>query len=384
MIARTTLPLALAVVAGGALLATGCDSTTPQPRVAAVVVTPDSAIVLVGESRQLAAETRGADGVALTGRTVTWLSLDTARLRVSAAGLVTASAPGVVQVVASSEGKGDTVPVTARFAIASVSVTPDTAIVAIGDSRQLTAVTRAADGSALTGRTVTWLSLDTARVRVSAAGLLTASAPGVAQVVASSEGKADTVPVTARYDDGFDTNRLSDYRAYDLSNTQGVWSMGGGTLTGNGFANQNVLIRNGSEIANGYVEARIVRADDAGLVFRFRDANSYYLLAIRDDAASLPRFASENLAFYRVYAQGFGVRFEEVWTRNLVWPRQGRVVRVEFEGPQFSIYVDGALVGQISDGGALYSTGGVGVRHMLNPDTSVSTNVFDWFRAGTL
>lgn len=183
------------------------------------------------------------------------------------------------------------------------------------------------------------------------------------------------------YEDNFDRNRLGDYTAYDLGGNVGVWSVAGGVLTGSGRALHNVLIRNGSNIADGYVEAKLNRADDAGLVFRFQNAGSYYLLGLRDDAASLPDFHSQNVALYRA-VDG---RFELMFERDVAWPRGGKLARVEFRGDSFSIYFDGQLLGVAREPTpGFFRTGAVGVRHMLHPRASTSINVFDLFRAGTL
>lgn len=262
--------------------------------------------------------------------------------------------------------------------VRSVVISPDTALVAVGSTRQLSAEAFAAGGKLLTGRQVAWSSTDSTKLRVSQSGLVSAIAPGAAQIIAAAEGRADTANAMARYDDHFTSAGLADYDELDLSDTRGVWSVAGGLLTASGPANHSLLIRKGSDLTDGYVEAKVDRADDAGLVFRVQNAGSYYLLAVRDDAASLSEFRTENVALYRAV----NGNFTQIYSRDVVWPRGGRMVRAEFQGSTIRIYLDGQLLDSVSD--PRYTRGGVGMRHMLHPRVTSSTNVFDLFRAGTL
>jgi len=262
--------------------------------------------------------------------------------------------------------------------VSSVAILQDTAFIPVGGTRQLTAEARSETGAVLTGRRVTWTSLDTTRARVSTTGLVSGVRPGRTRIVAQIGALSDTCEVSPIFEDGFATNTLADYTEHDLSDTRGVWSISGGALTGTGIANHSVLLRNSSEIADGFVEARINRSDDAGLVFRFQSPGRYYLLAVRDDQASLPDFWTENVALYRANNGNFPLLF----VRDVALPRRPFTARAEFVGSTIRIFIDGVLVGVVND--AQYTTGGVGVRHMLHPRVSASTNVFDHFRAGGL
>ena len=81
-------------------------------------------------------------------------------------------------------------------AVASISVSPSTATLNAGATSQLTATTRDASNNVLTGRTITWVSANTAVATVSATGLVTAKAAGTAQVTATSEGKSASASIT--------------------------------------------------------------------------------------------------------------------------------------------------------------------------------------------
>lgn len=81
--------------------------------------------------------------------------------------------------------------------VATVTVSPDTATVTVGQTRQYTATTKDASGSVLTGRVITWTSSDTAVATVSGTGLATARRAGSATLTATSEGKSGTAMLTA-------------------------------------------------------------------------------------------------------------------------------------------------------------------------------------------
>jgi hypothetical protein len=88
-------------------------SVTPIP-VAAVVTLPDTASVVVTDSRQFTAEVRDVSGRLLSGRAVTWAASPTSVATISSSGLLTALAVGTVTVTASSEGKSGQSTVTVR------------------------------------------------------------------------------------------------------------------------------------------------------------------------------------------------------------------------------------------------------------------------------
>ena len=112
----------------------------PPPAVAVVQVTPASASMQVGQTRQLAATARDANGNPLTGRTITWESLSSAIADVSPTGMVSGVAVGNVQVRAISDGITGTSSVTILpIPVASVELSPAAATVQVGATQQLTA-----------------------------------------------------------------------------------------------------------------------------------------------------------------------------------------------------------------------------------------------------
>src|SRR2546422_175006 len=165
--------------------------------VAAVTVSPAAPTVQVGQTAQLTATPKDANGTPLSGRAVTWASNNTAVAMVNGSGLVTAVATGAATITATSEGQSGTAVVTvSNVPVASVTVTPASASVQQGATVQLTATPRDANGTALTGRVVTWGSNNTTVATVSGSGLVSGAGAGSATITATSEGQSGTAAIT--------------------------------------------------------------------------------------------------------------------------------------------------------------------------------------------
>jgi len=165
--------------------------------VASVTVSPVTPVVLVGATVPLTATLKDAAGNVLSGRSVTWSSNAPAIATVSSTGLVTGVAAGAATIIATSEGKAATAAVTVNLVpVASVSVSPASAGMPLGQWVQLTATLLDANGMPLTGRSITWASSAPAVAAVSTGGLVTGVAVGAATLTATSEGKSGTAAVT--------------------------------------------------------------------------------------------------------------------------------------------------------------------------------------------
>jgi Tol biopolymer transport system component/uncharacterized protein YjdB len=164
--------------------------------VARVEVTPATISMEEGDARVVVAVALDAAGRVLGGRAITWTSSAPMVAEVDATGRITAKRPGTSTVTATVEGKHADVPIAVtRVAVDWIGVTPTGFILEVGQSRQLTAITKDARGNVLTGREVTWTT-DDANVTVSGAGVVTAVQPGYATVTATSEGKTFSVAMT--------------------------------------------------------------------------------------------------------------------------------------------------------------------------------------------
>src|SRR6266516_1171649 len=165
--------------------------------VAAVTVTPSSGTVAIGQTVQLTATPRDASGNPLTGRAISWSSSDNTIATVNSSGLVTGVVAGAVTITATSEGQSGTASITVSgVPVASVTVSPASASVPVGQTVQLSATLRDANGTILTGRSVTWASNNTAVATVTGTGLVSAKVAGSATITATSEGQSGTAAIT--------------------------------------------------------------------------------------------------------------------------------------------------------------------------------------------
>ncbi|NRZ29305.1 beta strand repeat-containing protein [Clostridium beijerinckii] len=163
------------------------------PAVNSVAVDPTTASIVQGENKQLTKTVIAVGGAA---ETVTWSSSDASgKVTVDETGLVTVAsdaAPGDYTITATStfdtSKKGTaTITVTPAAAINSVSVSPETASVVQGQTKQLESTVNAVGGAA---ETVTWSSSDASgKVTVDETGLVTVAsdaAPGDYIITATS------------------------------------------------------------------------------------------------------------------------------------------------------------------------------------------------------
>src|SRR5437762_1769684 len=165
--------------------------------VASVAVNPATPSLAVGGTVQLTATPQDSVGNSLPGRTVTWASSASTVASVSTSGLVTSVAAGTATITATSEGKSGTATVTVTpVPVASVSVSPAAPALLVAATVQLTATPRDASGTALSGRSISWVTSNASAATVSANGLVTGVAAGTATITATSEGKSGTASVT--------------------------------------------------------------------------------------------------------------------------------------------------------------------------------------------
>ena len=159
----------------------------------AVTVSLASATLEVGETTQATAGVTDATGTTITAPTLAWQSSNPALATVTSSGLVTAVARGLVTISAISDGKVGTAALSiATKSVASVAVTPNPAAARQGQTAQLMATAKDAQGNALPAKTFTWTTGNVAVATVSSTGLVTSVGPGSTTITATSEGVAGT------------------------------------------------------------------------------------------------------------------------------------------------------------------------------------------------
>ncbi len=167
--------------------------TVTKIPVGSVTVAPPSKALLVTQTVSLSATVRDSVGTIVIDRPVSWGSNNTLVATVSSTGLVTAVAPGIATITATSETKSGTSTITVSLVpVSTVVVQPAQDTLVVNATAQLTAATLDSIGGVLTGRVVTWGSSDATTASVSASGLVTALKAGGATITATSEGKSGT------------------------------------------------------------------------------------------------------------------------------------------------------------------------------------------------
>lgn len=169
---------------------------SPLP-VATVAITPGTATVLTGTTRQLSFQALSAAGDVLSGRSITWTSGAPSVASVSASGLVTPIAPGVALIVGVVDGVAGFSTITVQLpTIASVAITGGTASMPIGGRVQLTATPRDNTGAALSNRVITWTTSNENIAFVSSTGAVVGVASGFVTITATSEGVSGTFVIS--------------------------------------------------------------------------------------------------------------------------------------------------------------------------------------------
>jgi len=188
------------------------DSTPPgKPGpVASVTVTPPGDTVAVGDSIGFFATLRDAQGNFISDGHVKWSVADPTVARIEGefgqSLILRALRTGATEITARSHGKRGSAqlvvveslppppPPPPPDSVASVSVTPDTVVVAAGDTARFFATPRDAQGNSLSGRAVFWSVSDSTVARIEVASgqsvVVRALRSGSSLVTATSEGKS--------------------------------------------------------------------------------------------------------------------------------------------------------------------------------------------------
>jgi trimeric autotransporter adhesin len=190
--AGTTAGQAIITGTSGTKTGTATINVSLAP-VGSVTITPTPDTVTLGGTIQLTATVKDTAGNTLTGRTVTWTSLNTGVATVSQTGLVTSVGVGTAAISAVSGGVTGLAEVTVnQVPVGSVTITPAQDTVGVGAQRQLSVSVLNANGQPITNPAVNWSSTNSGIAIVSSTGLVQGVAPGTAQIIAASGAKADT------------------------------------------------------------------------------------------------------------------------------------------------------------------------------------------------
>jgi alpha-tubulin suppressor-like RCC1 family protein len=185
---------------GGVAVLVACpaeEPTSSEVAIASVAISPAADTLLsLGETLQLAATPRDAAGNAVSGRSVSWSSANTAVATVSPSGLVTAVANGEAVIVAAVEDHEGTAEVAVRQRAVALSVSPEAdTLVALDATIQFTVAAVDARQNPVAGAAVTWGSSDVLVATVDPTGLVRAINNGSATITATSGDGSGTAAI---------------------------------------------------------------------------------------------------------------------------------------------------------------------------------------------
>jgi hypothetical protein len=188
-----------ATITASAAGVSGAASVQVQQVPVALSVTPAAPVLTqVGATQQFQRVMVDANGQPVTSvaqPTVAWQSSNVAVATINANGLATATGPGATTITATGNGLSGSATLTVTQNLASVTVSPDSAGVGVGGTRQFSATARDAGGQPLaTQPTFTWSSTNPGVAPVSATGLATGVSAGTVTIIAA----AGTVQGTAK------------------------------------------------------------------------------------------------------------------------------------------------------------------------------------------
>lgn len=168
--------------------------------VGSVTFTPASDTLVENDQVQFNPVVRDTSGKVITsliGRNAIFTSNNLPIATVSNQGVVTAQAEGVATIVATIDGVVSN-DLTIRVArVTSVTLSPNTASVAVGTTRQLTVTIRDAAGNTLTSsRPITWNTSNGGIASVTQAGVVTGVAAGTVTISANLNGVIGTATIT--------------------------------------------------------------------------------------------------------------------------------------------------------------------------------------------
>jgi hypothetical protein len=170
---------------------TATAQTPPPPTVTTVRITPDSLVLMPGDTGTFTAASFDQGGAAMAG-TATWTTADSSIARVDATGKVTAVSEGTVQVMATIGAASASARVRVTPApvgpVVRVVVSPDTFIMYPNQRRHFTATAYDAAGHVVNAGYFKWSSSDSNYVKVDLNGYVLALGQGTTTITATVSG----------------------------------------------------------------------------------------------------------------------------------------------------------------------------------------------------
>ncbi len=172
------------------------DVTVSDREVRNVVISPRSGFLRLGVPRQLSAQLLDSLGQTVTGRVVTWTSLNPTVASINSNGRATGLSLGNARFTARVDGAADTVQFTVtRIPVGEITISPTQTSVIQGKTVTLTAVVKDSVGDEVTDRPLTWLTSNPTTASV-LNGTVTGVSTGTVTITASAEARNGSATVT--------------------------------------------------------------------------------------------------------------------------------------------------------------------------------------------
>jgi len=168
------------------LAALACKEAADPPRVFSISGLYATDSVRLGKTHTFVTELRDASGNKVTGRQITWTSVNPTIAAVDANGVVTGVALGNTIITARVDDATATTQMLVQPAVTNLLVLPPTNSVAVGATRALNVAMTDKDGQTVAGRAVTFSTSNPAIATVNSSGTVTGIAVGNVTITGQS------------------------------------------------------------------------------------------------------------------------------------------------------------------------------------------------------
>ncbi|MXZ74837.1 MAG: hypothetical protein F4Z03_06975, partial [Gemmatimonadetes bacterium] len=174
----------------------------PEPVVASVTVSPTEAAIETDATQQFSAKALTSDGMEIPDVEFTWSSSDEMVATIDSDGLATGVGAGEAMITATADSVSGIamltvgVPPTDEPVVASVTVSPDEAMIEEGAMQQFTAMALTSDGMEIPDVEFAWSSSNVLVAMVDANGLANGVGAGEAMITATADGVMGTATLT--------------------------------------------------------------------------------------------------------------------------------------------------------------------------------------------
>jgi uncharacterized protein YjdB len=177
--------------------ATACDALKKTKDACSVTIAPRDVSVPVNASVSVIGTAFDCDGNSIPKKIIRYSSANSSIASVTEAGAIIGIATGTTTITASANGKnGDATVTVTPERVSTITVSPTTQTLRRGNSLQMTAVAKNAQGNIINGVTFTWASSNSSLASVDNSGRVLALAPGQVTITASADGQTGSALLT--------------------------------------------------------------------------------------------------------------------------------------------------------------------------------------------